>query len=71
MSAKCCRIGPKLDKKVCVRSGFAEATHASLAFARRLMTVFRPVIDPRAGFDEDVFDVRQCGNPGFRGRIAA
>ena len=48
----------------------AEATHASLAFARRLMTVFRPVIDPRAGFDEDVLDVSQCGNLGFRRRIA-
>jgi hypothetical protein len=33
----------------------AEATHASLAFARRLMTsVFGPVIDPRAGFDEQL-----------------
>jgi hypothetical protein len=34
--------------------GIAEAAHASLAFARRLMSVFGPVIDPRAGFDEDV-----------------
>jgi hypothetical protein len=49
----------------------AEATHASLAFARRLMAVFRPVIDPRAAFDENVLNVNQFGNLGFRRRIAA
>src|SRR5579864_9321133 len=51
--------------------GIAEATHASLALARRLMTVFSPVIDPRAGIDEDVLHVSQFGNLGFRRRIAA
>jgi len=49
----------------------AEAAHASLAFSRRLVTVFGSVIDPRAGFDEDVPDVSQFGNFGFRRRIAA
>ncbi|CAB3809440.1 hypothetical protein LMG28688_06993 [Paraburkholderia caffeinitolerans] len=49
----------------------AEATHASLAFARRLMTVFGPVVQPRTGFDECVPDVGELGNLGFRRRIAA
>ena len=49
----------------------AEAPHASLAFAGWLMTVFGPVIDPRAGFNEDVPDVNQFRNLGFRRRIAA
>jgi hypothetical protein len=35
------------------------------------MTVFGPVIDPRAGFDEDVPDVSEFGNLGFRRRITA
>jgi hypothetical protein len=53
----------------CLRAfRIAEATHASLTLARRLMAVFSPVIDPRAGFDEDVPDVSQRGNLGFRRR---
>lgn len=48
----------------------AEATHATLPFACRLMTVFDSVIQPSTGFDEDMFDVRQLEDLGFRGRVA-
>ncbi len=35
------------------------------------MTIFLPVVDPRAGFDEDVLDMGKFGNLGFRRGIAA
>jgi hypothetical protein len=41
--------------------------HASLAFARGLTTVFSLVIDPRAGFDEDMLDVSE---PPETGRVS-
>lgn len=48
----------------------AEATHATLPLTCGLVTVFGSVIQPSAGFDEDMFDVRQLGDLGFRGGIA-
>ena len=36
-----------------------EPSHTALAFARRLMAVFGPVIHPSTGLDEDVFDFGQ------------
>jgi hypothetical protein len=43
----------------------AKATHAALAFAGRLMTVFGPVIQPSAGPDEDMLDIFEFGNLGL------
>src|SRR5258707_7158628 len=48
----------------------AEAAHAALPFSRGLMTVFGSVVQPGAGFNEDVLDVCQLCDLGSRGGIA-
>jgi hypothetical protein len=47
-----------------------EAAHAALAFTRGLMAVFRTVVEPGTGFDEDVLDVCQFGDLSLCRRIA-
>jgi hypothetical protein len=49
----------------------AETTHAALAFARGLMTIFGSVVHSGAGFDENVLHVFQFRDLGLRRRIAA
>ena len=50
-----------------------EAAHAALAFTRGLMAVFRTVVEPGTGFDEDVLDAcrRSCqiARPGTGDRF--
>jgi hypothetical protein len=48
-----------------------KTTHAALAFARKLMAVFSPVVVPGTGFDKDVLDLDQFGDFGLCRRIAA
>jgi hypothetical protein len=45
-----------------------KATHLPLAFTRRMMTVFSPVIHPGTGSDENVVDVGQFGFLGLSRR---
>jgi hypothetical protein len=57
-----------------------EATHApkevplgdsAFAFKRRLMASFGTVVHPSTGFDENLFDIYQFGDLGFRSRVTA
>jgi len=47
----------------------AKAAHATPAFARRLVAVFRPVVQPGSRFYEHVLYAHQLRNFGLCGRI--
>ena len=49
----------------------AKAAHATLAFARRLVAILRPVVQPGGRLYEHVLHVRKFCDFGFCRRIAA
>jgi hypothetical protein len=49
----------------------SKSTHATLAFARRLMAIFRAIIHSCGGFHKHMLSVRQLGDLRHRGAIAA
>jgi hypothetical protein len=57
------------QERLCAFS-IAETTHATLAFTRRLMTVFAPVFHSGAGFNENVLHVCLFRELGLHRRIA-
>ncbi|CAB3810298.1 hypothetical protein LMG27177_07121 [Paraburkholderia fynbosensis] len=59
-------------REECLRAvAVAKSAHATLAFAGRLVAVLRSIVHARRGFNEHVSDVRQFGNIGLCGRVAA
>lgn len=62
---------PEAGEKFLCAFRIAKASHTTLAFARRLVDVLRPVVQPGGRFYEHVLDVRQLGNFGLCGRITA
>ena len=48
-----------------------KAAHMTLPFARRLMAVLGPVVQPSRSFDEHVLHVRKLRDFGFGRRVAA
>jgi hypothetical protein len=48
-----------------------KATHATLAFARRLMAVLGPVIEPGGRFDKHMLHLRTLRDLGLARRVAA
>ncbi|MEA3096225.1 MAG: hypothetical protein QOF74_465 [Caballeronia mineralivorans] len=62
---------PKAREKLLCAFWVAKAAHAALAFARRLVAILGPVVQPRSRFYEHVFHVHQLRNFGLSGRITA
>jgi hypothetical protein len=49
----------------------SKSTHATLAFTRRLMAIFRAIIHSCGGFHKHMLNVRQLGDLRLRGGITA
>ena len=62
---------PEAREKLLCAFRVAKAAHATLAFARRLMAVLDPVVQPGGRFYEHVLHVRKFRDFGLCGRITA
>jgi hypothetical protein len=56
---------PDAGEKLLCAFRMAKASHATLAFARRLVAVLRPVVQPGGRFYEHMLYVRQLGISAF------
>src|SRR5882757_5822569 len=62
---------PEAREKFLCAFRVAKATHATLAFAGRLVAVLGPVIEPGGSFDEHVLHVRKLWDLSLGCRVAA
>jgi hypothetical protein len=62
--------GPKAREKFLCAFRVAKASHATLAFARRLTADLCAVVQSGRSFDEQVLHVGEFRDPGFCRRIA-